>query len=78
MFSTHKSKFAKEKIMLDELIGYEQGAPSFDAAAIDGEVCRKNDCPECGHKGLDYEPWHKKGSYRAFAVCPDCGYREEF
>jgi DNA-directed RNA polymerase subunit M/transcription elongation factor TFIIS len=63
---------------MQELDGYTLGAPSVDAAAIDSEVCQESICPKCGNDGMDYEPWHKDGSYRAFAVCPKCGYREEF
>ena len=61
-----------------ELSGYQPKAPSYQAAAIDSQVCAESQCDECGHKGLDYRPFTKPGSYRAFAVCPECGEAVEF
>ena len=61
--------------------GYAPGAPSsglIDAAGVDAEVCAESRCAECGHIGLEYRPFVKRGSYRAFAVCPVCGATEEF
>jgi hypothetical protein len=62
-----------------KLEGYQASSPSFDAAAIDGEVCRDSACPDCKHQGLEYRPYHNlKGSYRAFAVCSECDEVMEF
>lgn len=61
-----------------DLEGYKTGAPSVEAHVIDEDVCRDGVCSNCGHKGLIYEPWNKRGSYRCFAICPECEYREEF
>jgi hypothetical protein len=62
--------------------GYENKRPAytglFDAAQIDADVCADSSCSECGHRGLEYHPRVKPGSYRAFAVCPKCGNEEEF
>jgi len=57
--------------------GYKRGAPSFNAAEIDGEVANRATCPKCGG-ACYYNAWHKPGSYRAFIVCRQCGYRQEF
>ena len=65
-------------IKTGELAGYKTGAPSKEAAQIDREVCAESICPTCGHQGLTYHPWHKPGSYRAFATCPNCGHFDEF
>ena len=58
--------------------GYRPQAPTHEAEAIDGGVCARSTCRKCHHRGLRYEPWSRKGSYVAIAVCPSCGYREEF
>jgi hypothetical protein len=69
---------------MDELLefmalqGYEYQEPGEDAAAIDRAVCSESKCSECGDKGMEYMPFHKGASYRAFAVCPKCGSWEEF
>jgi hypothetical protein len=54
--------------------------PGLDPAAldVDREACQQATCPACGRVGLDYLPFSKPGSYRAFAVCPACGAAEEF
>ena len=58
---------------------YNAQAPRHaGAAAIDEDICRHSTCPECEQFGLEYHPFIKPGSYRAFAVCPVCGYWEEF
>ncbi|GAJ15936.1 unnamed protein product [marine sediment metagenome] len=63
--------------------GYRQGAPPpgfIDAAAIDGSICSESKCDNCGHQGMDYKPFLRDNphSYRAFAVCPECGEGFEF
>lgn len=60
------------------LTGYSIGAPSADVAALDRPICTESECSDCGHVGMDYRPIHKGDSYRAFAVCPECGNTEEF
>jgi hypothetical protein len=65
--------------------GYEIGGVSpdterIDSAAVRGRVCGTLDC----FSALAYVPWTMRGddgqlrSYRALAVCEDCGYLEEF
>ncbi len=63
--------------------GYRQGTPNWgliDGASIDLEVCAESECKKCEHKGMDYKPFVRDNprSYRAFAVCPKCGDRQEF
>ncbi len=60
--------------------GYQVTAPSAQTAAIDAEACREWPCEGCGHVGLTYRPFHHptEHSYRAFAVCSQCGRVEEF
>lgn len=62
------------------LAGYDPAPPrgGWGGATVDAEVCRDATCPACGRRGLDYHPYTRGGSYRAFAVCPACGYEEEF
>ena len=68
-----------ELIESGELGGHEHGPPgSLAAAEIDARVASEQICENCGHKGLDYRPFTKPGSYRAFAVCPECDEAEEF
>lgn len=61
--------------------GYQPQPPRgglVDGAEIDRGVCEKCTCEKCGHKGLEYRPFSKPGSSRAFAVCSECGYSVEF
>ncbi len=61
--------------------GYSPGAPkhvSKDCLAIDREVCQEATCDECGHFGLNYEPWHRGRSSRAVMHCSHCGHSTEF
>lgn len=58
--------------------GYRPGAPAAEAAEIDGGVCRAGTCRDCGHAGLEYHPYWRPGSYRAYARCPRCGRYDEF
>jgi hypothetical protein len=71
-------KWQEDRIYSLTMIGYTPGAPSQDAADIDGSVCAESTCTECGHVGLLYRPFRKPGSYRAFAICPECDHAEEF
>ena len=67
-----------------ELDGYEPGhgprspLALVDGEAIDREACEESNCPCCGRHGLEFHPFHKPGSYRGFAVCPQCGDTQEF
>ena len=58
--------------------GYRPHAPTCKAEDIDAQVCAQAKCRRCHHKGMRYEPWTRKDSYIAIAVCPSCGYQEEF
>lgn len=68
----------RNNIPHDELTDYSRGAPSFEAEQADSTTCSGSQCPICSWNGLMYYPYTKPGSYRAFAVCPECGYTEEF
>ena len=57
--------------------GYRYGAPSSEAFSIDAEVAFNTPCHQCGGRCY-YVPYSKPGSYRAFAICLDCGHEEEF
>lgn len=46
--------------------------------AIDAEVATKYPCGECGSANMHYEGFKKGDTYRAFAVCDDCGHASEF
>lgn len=61
--------------------GYHPGPPpdlSADAAQVDAEVCSTAACDQCGHDGLNCRTFHRGKSYRAIAVCPQCGAAAEF
>ena len=45
---------------------------------VDAEICREAHCAACGRQGLEYRPFTRPGSYRAFAVCLACGDTQEF
>ena len=57
--------------------GYCNRAPTVEAGIYGGDVIRKTPCRKCDGQCY-YEPWSKPGSYRAFAICLDCGHEEEF
>lgn len=72
-----------EEFIDDELSDYVRGFPHWgliDGGSIDVEVCAESNCTHCGHHGLECVPFIKEAhhSYRAFAVCPECGEAEEF
>ena len=46
----------------------------IDAQAVAEDT---NACPHCG-RGLVYEGLSDENGYRAFALCPNCDYTEEF
>jgi len=70
-----------------DLRGYSLMAPSAEAADLDRSVCERSQCERCGAEGLAYVPFtawedftddHGWTSYRAFAVCLNCGFMAEF
>lgn len=61
-----------------ELSGYQPGQPEGPMSDVDQEICQDATCENCGHQGCEFYPYSKPGSYRAFAVCPDCGEAMEF
>jgi hypothetical protein len=66
-------------MQLGELRSYRPSWPAPDAAHIDQAVCDDAECDGCGRVGMTFQPYRSKaGSYRAFAVCPFCGYAMEF
>jgi hypothetical protein len=51
--------------------GWQPGAPAHVTAVtlrIDAELCRGLECSECGHKGMQFHPWHLGARYKAVAV----------
>ena len=63
--------------------GYRRGFPHWgmiETSDIDISVCGESKCENCGHIGMDCQPWVKEetNSYRAFAVCPECHSSFEF
>ena len=65
-----------EIILLKE--GYRPGAPSAEATKIDRMIASRSICNSCHIQGMEYAPYSKEGSYRAFAICPRCKYFIEF
>ena len=49
----------------------------IDAQGIDREVAEEEPCPKCGAR-MEYRPQFAENSYRAFAVCVECGESIEF
>jgi hypothetical protein len=72
--------------MNNELLenGYEKCAPGIESDSIDRVIANQSKCPECNTYSMQYTPYTKFDvnrnwiSYRAFAVCQNCGYKEEF
>lgn len=62
--------------------GYVEGVPAgfSEGPAFDREAAAEARCEACGHVGLKYEPYHRRGErgYVALAVCPRCSWAEEF
>jgi hypothetical protein len=60
---------------------YEQRPPGTLSAVYDSQECRVMTCRVCARYGLEYVPFTRRGvhgySYRAFAVCLDCGHATE-
>lgn len=59
-------------------LGFTEGAPTPQAAAIDAAVVRECPCNECGYKHTRYLPFTNGKRYKAFAICNSCNYYEEF
>jgi len=57
--------------------GYRPVAPDTEAADIDAQCVKRMHCRKCGG-ACYYQPYSRPGSYRAFAICLDCGHEEEF
>lgn len=49
----------------------------IDGMSIDRQIAQANPCPECGGE-MVYKAIVNGKSYRAFAVCDNCGYEFEF
>jgi predicted RNA-binding Zn-ribbon protein involved in translation (DUF1610 family) len=68
---------------LDQLVlnGYEPGAPTAEAEAIDAEVAEAHPCPECGGQ-MRYDGYHRHHNgyteYVALAICTSCGHEISF
>lgn len=56
--------------------GYEPGAEPGRVVEESRATCESSECEECGHLGMEYRPFTHEayGTYRAFAVCPECGF----
>jgi hypothetical protein len=61
-----------------ELDHYDR-RPPLGRAERDRERCEQSTCPDCCYTGLLYMPFTREqpSAYRAFAVCPCCGYTVE-
>ncbi len=55
--------------------GYQPGSPG--KVTIDQHVAEEKPCQECGSK-MRFHPLMKDDCYRAFSICPECGYEVEF
>jgi len=76
----------KQTIMYDGMIeelkamNYKEiYKPSTKYMAVDEDIAQEDLCQECQSK-MHWEGWSMSGfvSYRAFAVCDNCNYFEEF
>ena len=58
-------------------LGYQPGAPTAEAEAIDVEVAQAHPCPKCGGR-MHYDGYHRQHrgctEYVALAVCSKCGH----
>lgn len=73
----------QELIESGELEGYWEGTPPtnpralVDGVSIDREIAEETPCEKCGGK-CEFHPYTNGTSYRAFAVCTQCGNTVEF
>ena len=58
---------------VDELTDMHSHINTEDAAATKDAKCQR-----CGSGNTHYQGFARKGSYRAFLVCDNCGHAEEF
>ncbi len=61
--------------------GFRRGPPAGlapMATDVDRRACLDMQCGQCQNRGLRYRTFHKGASYRVLAVCPRCGFAEEF
>lgn len=56
--------------------GYVPGSPGA-SGMIDRDIAEREPCESCGGK-VEYCPLMKGESYRAFAICTECGEETEF
>jgi len=57
--------------------GYKHGAPNRTVEEIDRPIAEAMVCKKCQSK-MQYEAYHRTGSYIALAICPKCGREVEF
>ena len=68
---------------LNQLVvgGYQYGAPTAKAEAIDADIAQSQPCPKCGGQ-MRYEGYHRHHrtytEYVALAVCNRCGHEISF
>lgn len=65
-----------EAYLLDQ--GYERKAPTPEVEKIDSALARISACFKCRTVGMNYVPFTRSKSYRAYMVCPICGWVGEF
>jgi hypothetical protein len=66
--------------------GYEPGYPTWELTLdtlqrIDIEIAADVECPKCGTNGCGHAGFvcsDGSRSWRGFAICPACGWAEEF
>jgi hypothetical protein len=67
-----------------DLDGYTLGYPSwglFPGGDIDRKIAATTNCPKCGRYGREHAGFvaaDGSHSWRGFAICPSCGWPEEF
>ena len=56
--------------------GYKVGGPDPEVEAMDRIIFEGRPCRRCEGE-MGYHSFHRQGSYRAFIVCPLCGWVKE-
>lgn len=63
------------------VLGFQAGPPPWnpDGYAVDVKIAVRARCPECHKRGMHLLPFYRLPSrrYKAFHVCPECGYHQE-